>query len=186
MQISYNTMINVYATSGLYSEAKNLFQEMQKAGHFADCLTYLALIRACTESKKYSEAEKIIRRMLEEGITPSCAHFNYLIFGFINDGLVSEAERVVAEMKLTGMNPDLACCRTMMRTYMDYGLIEEGLSFFETINGLLKPDGFILSAAVHLYDYAGRESEAGDVLDTINLRGLLFLRNLRIGSKTQP
>ncbi|XP_042378129.1 pentatricopeptide repeat-containing protein At5g27270-like [Zingiber officinale] len=185
-KISYNTMINVYATSGLYSEAKNLFQEMQTAGHFADSLTYLALIRACTESKKYSEAEKTIRRMLEEGITPSSAHFNYLIFGFIKDGFVSEAERVVAEMKLTGLNPDLACCRTMMRTYMDYGLIEEGLSFFETINGFLKPDGFILSAAVHLYEFAGRESEAGDALDTINLCGLLFLRNLRIGSKTQP
>ncbi|WOK94961.1 pentatricopeptide repeat-containing protein [Canna indica] len=184
-RISYNTMINVYATSGLYYEAKDLFHGMQKVGHFPDSLTYLSLVRACTESKQYTEAEKTISRMLEEGITPSCAHFNHIIFAFIKDGFILEAERVINDMKLTGLHPDLTCCRTMMRAYMDYGLIEKGLSFFKTINEFLKPDGFILSAAAHLYEFAGKESEAGDVLDAINLNGLLFLRNLRVGSKTQ-
>lgn len=185
LQISYNTMINVYATSGLHREAEDLFQDMQRIGHFPDSHTYLALVRAFTESKKYSEAEKTIRRMIGDGIAPSSAHFNHLIFAFTKEGFIFEAERVIREMRETGLDPDLACCRTMMRAYMDYGLVEKGLSFFETINKFLKPDGFILSAAAHLYEFAGKESEAGDILDAINLNGLLFLRNLRVGSKVR-
>ena len=66
---------------------------------------------------------------------------------------------------------------------MDNGLVNEGILFFESVNGFIKPDGFILSAAIHLYESVGKEREAGDTLDTMNIEGLLFLRNLRIGSK---
>lgn len=184
LQISYNIMINVYATSGLHHEAENIFEDMQKDGHFPDSLTYLALIRAYTENHNYSKAENIIQRMLEEGISPSCAHFNHLIFAFIKEGNIREAERVYGQLKQMGLSPDLACCRTMMRAYMDRGLVDKGLAFFETVNGFVKPDGFFLSAAVHLYEFAGKESEAGDIIDKMNLQGLLFLRNLRIGSKS--
>lgn len=183
MQISYNTMINVYATAGLHHEAENLFHSMQKDGHSPDSLTYLALIKAYTETHNYSAAEDTIRQMQMRDLSPSCAHFNQLIFAFIRQGSIHEAERIYNQVKLTGLSPDLTCCRTMMRGYLDYGLVNEGILFFESINGFIKPDGFLLSAAIHLYEFAGKETEAGNVLDTMNIEGLLFLRNLRIGSK---
>jgi len=67
VQISFNSMINAYATSGLYSEAKSIFQEMQDCGHAADSFSYLALIRAYTEDKLYTEAEEAIQMMLNIG-----------------------------------------------------------------------------------------------------------------------
>jgi len=63
------------------------------------------------------------------------------------------------------------------------GLMDEGISLYETTRGSLKPDSFILSAAFHLYEHAGRESEAQDVLDAISVSGTSFLRNMKIGSK---
>ena len=67
VQISFNSMINAYATSGLYSEAKSIFQEMQDCCHAADSFFYLALIRAYTEVKLYTEAEEAIQVMLNIG-----------------------------------------------------------------------------------------------------------------------
>lgn len=183
MQISYNTMINVYATAGLNYEAENLFHEMQRDGLSPDSLTYLALIKAYTETRNYPAAEDAIYEMHEREISPSCAHFNQLILAFIREGSIRDAERIYNQMKLTGLAPDLACCRSMMRGYVDYGLVNEGILFFESVKGFIKPDGLILSAAIHLYESVGKEMEAGTVLDTMNIEGLLFLRSLRIGSK---
>jgi len=151
--------------------------------HAPDSLSYLALIKAYTEGKCYTEAEEAIQMMLNSNITPSCPHFNHLISTFLKEGRISDAQRIYNRMKEIGVAPDLACCRTMMRAYLEHGLIEEGISLFETTCGSLKPDSFMLSAAFHLYEHAGRESEAGNVLDAISINGTAFLRNLKVGSK---
>ncbi|CAL5050438.1 unnamed protein product [Urochloa decumbens] len=182
-KISFNSMINAYATCGLHSEAKSIFQEMQDSGHAPDSLSYLALIRAYTEGKRYVEAEETIQMMLHSNITPSCPHFSHLFFVFLKEGKISDAQRMYNQMKEMGVPPDLACCRAMMRVYLEHGLIDEGISLFETTRESLKPDSFMLSAAFHLYEHAGRESEAGDVLDAISVNGTSFLRNLKVGSK---
>lgn len=181
-KISFNSMINAYATSGLHNEATNIFQEMQDS-HAPDSLSYLALIKAYTEGKCYTEAEEAIQMMLKSNITPSCPHFSHLISAFLKEGQISDAQRIYSRMKEIGVAPDLACCRTMMRLYLEQGLVDEGISLFEAMRASLKPDSFILSAAFHLYEHAGRESEAGDVLDAISINGTTFLRNLKVGSK---
>ncbi|CAL5036318.1 unnamed protein product [Urochloa decumbens] len=182
-KISFNSMINAYATSGLHSEAKSIFQEMQDSGHSPDSLSYLALIRAYTEGKCYTEAEETIQMMLNSNITPSCPHFSHMIFAFLKEGKISDAQRIYNQMKEIGVPHDLACCRAMVRVYLEHGLVDEGISLFETTRESLKPDSFMLSAAFHLYEHAGRESEAGDVLDAISVNGTSFLRNLKVGSK---
>ncbi|CAN6166312.1 unnamed protein product [Urochloa humidicola] len=182
-KISFNSMINAYATSGLHSEAKSIFKEMQDSGHSPDSLSYLALIRAYTEGKRYMEAEEAIQMMLKSNITPSCPHYSHMIFAFLKENQISDAQRIYNQMKEIGVPPDLACCRAMMRVYLEHGLVDEGISLFETTSGSLKPDSFILSAAFHLYEHAGRESEAGDVLYAISVNGTAFLRNLKVGSK---
>lgn len=183
VQISFNSMINAYATSGLYMEAKSIFQEMQDSGHAPDSLSYLALIRAYTQGKCYTEAEETIQTMLNNNITPSCPHFSHLIFAFLKEGKISDAQRTFNRMEEIGVAPDLACCRAMMRVYLDHGLVDDAISLFEMTRESLKPDSFILSAAFHLYEHSGRESEAGHVLDAISVNGTTFLRNLKVGSK---
>ncbi|KAK8454642.1 hypothetical protein SEVIR_4G009400v4 [Setaria viridis] len=183
-KISFNSMINAYATSGLHMEAKSIFQEMQGSGHAPNSLSYLALIRAYTEGKLYAEAEETIQMMLNSNITPSCPHFSHLIFAFLKEGKISGAQRIFNRMvEEIGVAPDLACCRTMMRVYLEQGLVDDAISLFEMTRESLKPDSFILSAAFHLYEHAGRESEAGHVLDAISVNGTAFLRNLKVGSK---
>ncbi|KAG8094101.1 hypothetical protein GUJ93_ZPchr0012g20826 [Zizania palustris] len=179
-KISFNSMINAYATSGLHNEADIIFQEMQKTTHVPDSHTYLALIRTYTAGRCYSKAEEAIQMMLHRNITPSCTHFNHLISAFLKEGQIDEAQRIYNQMKEIGVAADLACCRTMMRLYLEYGCIHDGILFFETACRLLKPDSFILSAAFHLYEHSGRESEAGDVLDAISTHGASFLRSLEM------
>ena len=176
-------MINAYATSGLHDEAETTFQEMLSSGHVPDSLTYHALIRTYTQGGCYSKAEEAIQTMRRSNITPSSLHFNHLIFAYLKEGQIDEARRICSQMQDAGVAADLACCRTMMRAYLEHGRVVEGISLFETTCRSLKPDSFILSAAFHLYEHSGRESEAGDVLDAISLHGASFLRNLKVGSK---
>ncbi|CAM0912411.1 unnamed protein product [Alopecurus aequalis] len=185
-KISFNSMINAYAISGLHDEAETTFKEMLSGGHVPDSLTYLALIRAYTEGRCYSKAEEAIQMMLSSNITPSSPHFNHLVFAFRREGHIDEARRICSQMRDIGVAADSACCRAMMRAYLEHGHVDEGISLFETTCGSLEPDSFILSAAFHLYEHSGRESEAGDVLEDISLHGASFLRNLKVGSKLKP
>lgn len=185
MQVSYNVMINICATSGLCNEAEELFYSMKRSGCSPDSFTYLALIRAYTVGLKYSEGEKVILLMQKEGICPTAAHFNLLLLAFTRAGLTGEAERVYRELVTFGLTPDLECNRLMLRGYLDYGHVEEGISFFERISKSLEPDRFIMSAAVHLYKSAGLELRAAGLLSSMSSSGIPFLRNLEVGSKTK-
>ena len=89
MQVSYNIMVNVYATAGLRHEVEKLFWAMERHGCSPDSLTYLSLVRGYTESHNYSEAEETINAMQIKGISPSCAHFNVLLFAFTKAGLIN-------------------------------------------------------------------------------------------------
>lgn len=186
LQVSYNIMINVYATEGLYHEVEKLFQAMQRDGFSPDSFTYLSLIQAYTKSLKYSEAEETINSMQKQGIHPSCSHFNHLLFAFSKAGLITEAKRVFKELLMAGLSPDLACYRTMLKGYMDYGCVEEGITFFEQVRESIEQDKFILSAAVHLYKYAGKELEAKSISDFMSSLRIPFLKNLEVGLKMKP
>lgn len=182
MQVSYNIMINVYANAGLHHEAEKLFQAMQRQGCAPDSLTYLSLVRAYTESLKYSEAEEAISVMQSNGISPSCAHFNILLSAFTKAGLIDEANRVYKRLLTVSLTPDLICFRTMMRGYLEYGHVEEGINFFESISNSTKGDRFIMSAAVHFYKSAGKETKAEEISNSMKSLGIPFLRKLEIGS----
>lgn len=185
MQVSYNIMINVYATAGLHHEAQELFQAMLRDGCSPDSLTYLALIRAYTQSFKFLEAEETIMSMQNEGVLPSCVHFNQLLSAFAKAGFTEEAERVYHTLLSAGLSPDVACYRTMLRGYLDYGCVEKGITFFEQIRESVEPDRFIMSSAVHFYKLAGKELEAEGILDSMKSLGIPFLKNLEVGSKTK-
>lgn len=158
---------------------------MKKDGHIPDSLSYLALVQAYVKGHQYTEAEDVIDMMQTTGITPSCSHFNFLISSFTRKGCVRDAERVFQNIKKAGLDPDLACCRTMLRAYMDSGLIDEGISFFEQISESVKPDAFILSAAVHLYGGMGQDSKAEELLYFMDEEGVPFLSHLKIGSRAK-
>lgn len=181
-QVSCNIMMNIYAAAGLYQEAEVLMQSMRSSGCKPDSLTYLALIRAYTRWADCSEAENAIDSMQKEGIPPSCAHFNVLLSGFAKGGLI-EVERIYNNLMNVGLQPDLESKTIMLRCYMDYGHVEEGISFFERISKSVKPDRFIMSAAVHLYRSASLELKAEGVLRSMKSLGLPFLENLEVGSR---
>lgn len=183
MQVIYNIMINVYAVAGLCHEVEGLFHGMQRDGWLPDSFTYLSLVRAYTGKLKYSEAEETIDAMEKKGIPPSCAHFNLLLSAYAKAGLMAEAERVYKKLFTAGLSPDLACFQSMLRGYMDYGHVEEGIHFFEQMRESAEPDRFIMSAAVHLYNFAGKKHMAEVLLGSMNNLRIPFLANLKVGSK---
>lgn len=67
--------------------------------------------------------------------------------------------------------------------YVENGCFDEGISFFRSIYQTVMPDIFILSAAVHLYQHAGMKQEAEDILEFLNMHGLAFQNNMRVGRR---
>lgn len=184
IQVSYNIMIHVYANAGVHHEVEKLFQAMQRQGCLPDSFTYLSLVQAYTESLNYSKAEETIHAMQSKGIPPSCAHFNILLSAFTKAGLIDEAKRVYKGLSTFGLIPDLICYRTMLKGYLRYGCVEEGINFFESICKSTKGDRFIMSAAVHLYKSVGMESQAKEILSSMNKMRIPFLRKLEVGMAT--
>ncbi|XBI75328.1 hypothetical protein VPH35_068708 [Triticum aestivum] len=137
-KISFNSMINAYATSGLHNETEIVFQERQSRDHVPDSTTYLALISAYSKGRCYSKAKETIRMMLSKA-------------------QIDEAKRICYQMQEIGVAVDLACCRAIMRVCLEHGHADEGILLFETTHRSLKPDSFMLSAAFHLYEHSGRE-----------------------------
>ncbi|CAL5214059.1 unnamed protein product [Lathyrus oleraceus] len=181
-KISYNIMIYVYANAGVHHEVEKLFQAMQREGCLPDSSTYLSLVQAYTKSLNYSKAEETIYAMQSKGISPSCAHFNILLSAFINAGMIDEAKRVYVGISTFGLIPDLICYRTILKGYLKYGLVEEGINFFESIHKSTKGDRFVMSVAVHLYKSAGMESQANEILSSMNKMRIPFLKKLEVGS----
>ncbi|CAJ1938762.1 unnamed protein product [Sphenostylis stenocarpa] len=181
-KVSYNIMINVYANAGDLHETDKLFEAMQKQGCLPDSFTYLSLVQAYARNQNYCKAEETIRAMQSKGIPPSCVHFNILLHAFIKAGLVDEAKMVYEELSTFGLVPDLVCYRTMLNGYLKCGYVEEGINFFESIRESTKGDRFIMSAAVHFYKSAGKESKAKELLISMNKKGIPFLKKLEIGS----
>lgn len=183
MQVSYNIMINIYASAGLPDEVAKLFEAMQRDGFSPNSSTYLYLVQVYVECLKYAEAEQTISSMRKMGIPPTCAHFNCLLYAFAKVGMMTEAERVYKELITTGISPNLACYRNMLRGYIDYGLVEEGINFFEQIRDAAGPDSYIMSAAVHIYKYKRKEPEARIVRNSMTNLRIPFLKHLKVGSK---
>ncbi|TKY59926.1 Pentatricopeptide repeat-containing protein [Spatholobus suberectus] len=182
-KVSYNIMINVYANAGVLHETEKLFQAMQRQGCLPDSFTYLSLVQAYTRSLNYSKAEETIHDMQRKGIPPSCVHFNILLHAFTKAGLIDEAKRVYEELSTFGLIPDLVCYRTMLNGYLKCGYVEEGINFFERIGESTKGDRFIMSAAVHFYKSAGKQSKAKEILSSMNNMGIPFLKRLEVGSR---
>lgn len=164
---------------------EKLFQSMLSYNILPDTYTYLTIIQAYTKSDKLSEAEEIINSMHKQGVMPSCSHFRYLLSAYAEMGLIGEAERVYNGISKGGLSPDLACYRTMLKGYLDYGHVEKGINFFEDISKTAKSDSFILSAAVHLYKFLGKELEAENVLKALKQQRIHFLEGLKIGLKSK-
>ncbi|KAL1804685.1 hypothetical protein ACET3Z_027753 [Daucus carota] len=95
-----------------------------------------------------------------------------LIINFVKEGDASKAECLTSDAWLLG-------------AYMDYGQVEKGISLYEKIAGLVEPDRFIMSAAVHLYQSVGMEPKSEDILKSMKSLGISFLDNLVVGSKAQ-
>lgn len=183
MQVSYNIMINVYATAGDLHETDKIFQAMQRQGCLPDSFTYLSLIQGYTRNRNYHKAEETLYAMQRKGIPPSCVHFNILLHAFSKAGLIEEARRVYEGLSTFGLVPDLVCYRTMVNGYLKCGYVDEGTKLFESIRESTKGDRFIMSAAVHFYKSAGKESKAKEILISMNNKGIPFLRNLEVGSE---
>ncbi|XP_052731220.1 pentatricopeptide repeat-containing protein At5g27270 isoform X2 [Vigna angularis] len=182
-KVSYNIMINVYASAGDLRQTDKIFQAMQRQGCLPDSFTYLSLIQGYTRNRNYHKAEETLHDMQSKGIPPSCVHFNILVNAFTKAGLIEEAKRVYEELSTFGLVPDLVCYRTMLNGYLKYGYVEEGINFFESIHESTKGDRFIMSAAVHFYRSSGKESKAKEILNSMNNKGIPFLKNLEVGSE---
>lgn len=177
--------MNVYATVGMHKEAEELFKAMRLDGLPPDSRTYLALIQANSKAQNHYKAKELIDSMQNDGIEATSAHYNLLLTAFFTAGLIGEANRIFNKLVPTGTAPDLSLCRTMLRGYMDHGYVSQGISFFETLIESLEPDRFVWSAAVHLYNSAGEKIKAENILNSMSVLGITFLKHLEIGSKGQ-
>ncbi|OMP01524.1 hypothetical protein COLO4_11806 [Corchorus olitorius] len=163
---AYMNLICYYGKAGKRDEASLLFSRMQEEGINPGMISYNIMINIYAGAGLCHEVETLLQAMQRDGLSPDSSTYLSLIQAY-TEWMMGEAERVYKELITAGLSPDLACYRTMLRGYFDYGLVEEGINFLEQIRDTAEPDRFIMSAAVHIYKYAGKEQEARSVRDSM-------------------
>lgn len=115
--VTFNTMIDAYASAGHYQDAYNVFEHLKKTVHRPDRVTYTTLIKASIKSGNLERALDLLDDMKWVNIQPDIVSYNNIIEALCNANRLFEAKDLVNEMEKTKVSPDS----------MTYGLLMKGL-----------------------------------------------------------
>ncbi|KAF3792956.1 Pentatricopeptide repeat-containing protein [Nymphaea thermarum] len=171
---AYTNMITCYGKAGRTSEAFALFNEMKKEGIRPGKISYDTMINAFAVAGVYEQAQQLFQTMQSEGYCPDTFTHLALTRAYLGGKKYLEAEEIIHVMRNKGLRPTCASLLLPIPKLDWLPMLKESMSIYRTV----KPDIFILSAAVHLYEHAGMKHEAEDVLEFLNMHGLAFQKSL--------
>ncbi|KAL1810922.1 hypothetical protein ACET3Z_020987 [Daucus carota] len=133
--VTYNSLMS-YETN--YKEVANIYDQMQRAGHRPDVVSYALLISAYGKARREEEALAVFEEMLDAGVRPTQKAYNILLDAFAISGMVDQARIIFKSMRRDRCTPDLCSYTTMLSAYVNASDMDGAEKFFKRI----KHDGF--------------------------------------------
>lgn len=97
--VTWNSIISAYSTSGIHSEALNLFRDFQKTGLDMNTYTIVAALQACEDSKFQKLGSEIHAFVLKSSHGLDVYVANALVSMYLRCGKMSEALHVFYKME---------------------------------------------------------------------------------------
>ncbi|ERM94798.1 pentatricopeptide repeat-containing protein At3g18110, chloroplastic isoform X1 [Amborella trichopoda] len=188
----WNALINAYATSGKYEQARAVFNNMVRDGPFPTVESINGLMEALINSGRLDELYVVIQELQEMGFKISKSTILLMLDAFARAGNIFEVKKIYHGMKAAGYLPTMHLYRNMV------GLFSRGkrvrdveLMVAEMEEAGFKCDLFILNCMLRMYTGIEDFRKTVDVYrkiqemgfepdeDTYNILIIMYSKDLR-------
>ncbi|EFJ27471.1 hypothetical protein SELMODRAFT_72055, partial [Selaginella moellendorffii] len=129
--ISWTTMIQAYASSGMDDESLELFRLLDQAGLRPNTITYLGVLTACSHAGLVDDGHYYFVSMSrDQEIVPSVEHFHCMVDILARSGRVRDAVELVESMPFV---PDSMALTTLLNSCRADGDVGRGASVAESL-----------------------------------------------------
>lgn len=118
-QVTFNTILNVYARVGDADSALGYMRCMERNGFEPGIDSYNAVFQAFFKDKRVDEAFELREEMVARGLPPDLRTWSVFIRGCGRSGQVEEAFALWHELLETGQKPNEHCYNSLMSSCLD-------------------------------------------------------------------
>eukprot|EP00927_Polykrikos_kofoidii_P024881 TRINITY_DN22502_c1_g2_i1.p1 TRINITY_DN22502_c1_g2~~TRINITY_DN22502_c1_g2_i1.p1 ORF type:complete len:1096 (+),score=167.44 TRINITY_DN22502_c1_g2_i1:147-3434(+) len=158
---SYSAFMKVYANSGMYSEACDLYQEIVDSGLEPDSTMYGCLMRFAAECGRTELSQKLS----ESAPTLSIQNYMSLIRSAAKDKDVDRAFSVFRQLQRSGLPSDLAVYNSILDVCVSAGRMDQALVFITEMKALGELDVVTYNTLLKGYCSLGRFDDARLLLE---------------------
>ncbi|KAK7252222.1 hypothetical protein RIF29_36026 [Crotalaria pallida] len=124
----FNTrLITLYGKSGMYQNARKVFDEMPQRNCARTVLSFNALLAAYLHSKKFDSVQRLFNELPKElNVEPDLVSYNTALKALCEMGSFDSALSLIREMEKKGVKPDLITFNTMLDQLYSKGRFKDG------------------------------------------------------------
>ncbi|KAL5839751.1 hypothetical protein ACOSQ4_012359 [Xanthoceras sorbifolium] len=120
-------LISLYGSSGMFDNAKKVFDEMPERNSKQTVLSFNALLGACVNSKKYDMVDELFKNLPGKlGVEPDLVSYNTVVKALCEMDSYDSASMLLDDMEKNGINPDLITFNTLLYELYLKGRFTEG------------------------------------------------------------
>ncbi|XP_027938613.1 pentatricopeptide repeat-containing protein At2g42920, chloroplastic [Vigna unguiculata] len=173
-QFISNTILHMYANSGLMSEARRVFDELLELDEVA-CNSMIMGLAKCGEVHKS-------RRLFDNMPKRTAVTWNSMISGYVRNGRLMEALELFRKMQEERVEPSEFTMVSLLSACAHLGALQHG----EWVHDYIKRCNFelnviVLTAIIDMYCKCGSIEKAIEVFEASPTRGLSCWNSIIIG-----
>lgn len=135
---SYNIVIKAFCSTGSFSSAVGMLDEMEKEGLEPDSITFNTLLNGFNGSGRFSDVEKIWARMEKKNVVPDIRSYNAKFLALASEKRMLEGICLFEEMQTKGIKPDAYSFNYFIKGFCNDGKLEEATNWL----GKMRKNGF--------------------------------------------
>ncbi|XP_028794295.1 pentatricopeptide repeat-containing protein At2g42920, chloroplastic-like [Neltuma alba] len=169
-----NSLIHMYANSGLLSEARRVFHALLEF----DVVAWNSMIMGLAKCREIEEARNLFDKML----TRTSFTWNSMISGYVRNGKLMEALELFHRMQKEGIEPSEFTMVSLLNACAHMGSLQQG----KWIHDYVRKNGFelnviVVTAIIDMYCKCGAIHDALQVFEECPRRGLSCWNSIIIG-----
>ncbi|KAL6861870.1 hypothetical protein ACP4OV_017570 [Aristida adscensionis] len=169
----WNALIHAYAESGLYEQARAVFDNMMKTGPLPSVDSVNGMMRALVVDGRLDELYVVVKELQDMDFKISKSTVLLMLDAFAKAGDVFEVMKIYNGMKAAGYMPNMHLYRRMISLLCRNNRLRDvELMVAEMVGAGFKPDLVIFNALLMMYTAAGNFDRTIQVYQSILAAGL--------------
>ncbi|CAN6164746.1 unnamed protein product [Urochloa humidicola] len=169
----WNALIHAYAESGLYEQARSVFDNMIKAGPLPTVDSINGMMRALIVDGRLDELYVVVQELQDMDFKISKSTVLLMLDAFAKHGDVFEVMKIYNGMKAAGYLPNMHLYRSMISLLCRHNRFRDVELMIAEMEGAgFKPDVAILNSLLMMYTATGNFDRTIQVYQSILEAGL--------------